>query len=102
MLRRSLLLVCALVAAAPAWGQDLVGLYLTWHSDPSTTMTINWVDLRANSSLDVHYRRTGEEAWTKAAGAKFAIADTTMVGRRVTLTGLTPGEFAARYAPPAG
>lgn len=103
LIRRTLLFICTLVISAPAWGQDLVGLYLTWHADPTTTMTINWVDLRANGPLDVVYRRTGESAWIKASGAKFSIADTTMVGRRVTLTGLEPGvnyEFAIG-APPA-
>lgn len=73
------------------WSQDLVGLYLTWQSDPTTTMTVNWVDLHTDSPLDVHYRRIGEPGWQKAAGAKFAIADTTMQGRRVELTGLLPG-----------
>lgn len=78
------------LAASAGWAQDLVGLYLMWQSDPATTMTINWVDLHASSPLDVHYRRVGEKAWAKATGAKFAIADTTMQGRRVELTGLLP------------
>ena len=79
-----------LLAIAPAWSQDLVGLYLMWQSDPSTTMTVNWVDLHTDSSLDVHYRRIGETPWTKATGAKFAIADTTMQGRRIELKNLLP------------
>ncbi len=87
-LRRTFLLA---FAAASAWSQDLVGLYLTWQSDPTTTMTVNWVDLHTDSPLDVHYRRIGESGWQKATGAKFAIADTTMQGRRVELTGLLPG-----------
>jgi hypothetical protein len=78
------------LSAVAGWSQDLVGLYLMWQSDPSTTMTINWVDLHTSSPLDVHYRRVGEAAWAKATGVKFAIADTTMQGRRVELKGLLP------------
>ena len=70
---------------APLFGQDLVGLYLTWSADPATTMTVNWVDLRTSSSLDVHYRRIGTSEWKVAKGTKFAISDTTMQGRRVQL-----------------
>lgn len=102
MLRRTLFSLCALLTCPSAWSQDLVGLYLTWNADPTTTMTINWVDLRANSTLDLQYRRTGEAAWTQAQATKFAIADTTMVGRRVQLTGLAPGtnyEFAIGAVP---
>ena len=84
-----LFLLSALTAAS-AWSQDLVGLYLMWQSDPTTTMTVNWVDLHTNSSLDVHFRRVGETAWMKATGTKFAIADTTMQGRRVELQSLLP------------
>lgn len=83
-------LALVLLGLPAAFSQDLLGLYLTWQSDPTTTMTINWVDLRANSPLDVHYRRIGEAAWSKATGAKFAISDTTMQGRRLELTGLKP------------
>ncbi|MBM3786714.1 MAG: metallophosphoesterase family protein [Acidobacteria bacterium] len=84
-------LLCALFSLA-VWAQapDLVGLYLTWNGDPATTMTVNWVDLHTATSLDVHYRRIGEAEWKIATGSKFGIADTTMQGRRVQLTGLTP------------
>jgi len=61
-----------------------------WNSDPSTAMTVNWVDLHTDSSLEVHYRRVGEQAWAKATGTKFSIADTTMQGRRVELKNLLP------------
>jgi hypothetical protein len=80
----------ALTAAMPGWSQDLVGLYLMWQSDPATTMTVNWVDLHLGSSLELHYRRVGETPWGKATGVKFAIADTTMQGRRVELKNLLP------------
>ncbi|MBI2686184.1 MAG: metallophosphoesterase family protein [Acidobacteria bacterium] len=79
-----------LLAAVSVCSQDLVGLYLQWQSDPTTTMTVNWVDLHTNSPLDLYYRRVGETAWAKAAGAKFSIADTVMQGRRVELKNLLP------------
>lgn len=97
MLRTTLLLLCVLLGATPSWTQDLLGLYLTWHSDPTTTMTVNWVELKEKTSPELAYRRTGAEAWTKSTATRFTIADTTMVGRRAVLTGLEPGtnyEFA--------
>lgn len=83
-------LLLAAFAIVSAHAQDLVGLYLLWQSDPSTTMTVNWVDLHTDSALEIQYRRVGETSWTKAAGAKFAIADTVMQGRRVELKNLLP------------
>lgn len=77
--------------AYSACAQDLVGLYLTWQSDPTSTMTINWVDLHTSSSLEVFYRPVASAvAWNKATGVKFTIADTVMQGRRVELKGLQP------------
>ena len=77
--------------ACGACAQDLVGLYLTWQSDPTSTMTINWVDLHTSSSLEVFYRPVASAvAWNKATGVKFTIADTVMQGRRVELKGLQP------------
>lgn len=102
LFRRHLLLVCALLCAAPVCAQDLVGLYLTWNADPTTTMTVNWVDLHANSSSDLFYRRTGATAWSKTTATRFTIADTSLVGRRAALSGLEPGsnyEFAIGREP---
>jgi hypothetical protein len=41
--------------------QDLVGVYLTWKSDPTTTMTVNWVDLFEGSSNTLWYRQAGND-----------------------------------------
>jgi hypothetical protein len=84
-----------LFAYSTCSAQDLIGLYLTWQSDPTSTMTINWVDLHANTSLDVYYRpvASSASAWNKATGSRFTIADTVMQGRRVELKGLQPDTF---------
>ena len=49
----------------PDAAQDLL-----WQSDPSTKMTVNWVDLHTDPSLDLHFRRVGETAWSKQTRAK--------------------------------
>ncbi|NDD63486.1 MAG: hypothetical protein EBZ36_05860, partial [Acidobacteria bacterium] len=58
-----ILFVCAAIGGPSLVGraqsQDLVGVYLTWKSDPATTMTVNWVDLFEGSSRSVWYRRQG-------------------------------------------
>lgn len=87
------LALISFLGSAPSSAQDFVGLYLTWKSDPTTTMTVNWVDLRSGSSPEVHYRRTGTDSWTTATAKTFAIADTTLVGRRLTLANLDPNTF---------
>ncbi|MBM3753022.1 MAG: metallophosphoesterase family protein [Acidobacteria bacterium] len=84
------ILLALLALLTPLAAQDFVGLYLTWSADPATTMTVNWVDLRTTSSLDLHYRRVGTQEWKAAKGTKFAISDTTLQGRRVQLTALSP------------
>ena len=39
-LRLFIVLVALTTTAAPLAAEDLIGLYLTWRDDPTTTMTI--------------------------------------------------------------
>jgi acid phosphatase type 7 len=77
--------------AAPVAGQDLVGMYLTWQGDPTTTMTVNWVDIYAASSDTVWYRQIDTEKWLSAKAGRSNVGPTTLQLRRVELTGLKPG-----------
>lgn len=55
--------VCVvLLGSVLARAQDLVGLYLTWQGDPTTTMTVNWVNLYPESSPKVFYRELATPA----------------------------------------
>lgn len=92
--------------SAAAAEPDVIGVYLTWTRDPSTTMTINWVDLYADSSLTVRYRplpqattdatsggaseATTEPAWSIATAERRAVGPSVLQRRFVELTGLEP------------
>jgi hypothetical protein len=49
---------------------SLVGLFLTWQRDPTTTMTIDWHYLLSADDLEpyVDYRPTGSQSWLSAQG----------------------------------
>lgn len=85
----SLILTLALCASAAA--QDLIGLYLTWSHDPTTTMTVNWVDIYANGSETVWYREAKSDSWHRARATQSTVGPTTMQLRRVELANLKPG-----------
>ena len=86
----TLLLACLCAAPATTRGQELVGLYLTWKSDPATTMTVNWVDLYENTSSTIWYRKRGATEWVSAEARRTTAGPSTLQIRRVELTGLDP------------
>ncbi|MCC6491412.1 MAG: metallophosphoesterase family protein [Pirellulales bacterium] len=87
----SLALTISCLATAPATAEDLIGLYLTWRHDPTTTMTVNWVDIYEGSSATVNYRAAGQGAWEQATADRSTVGPTTLQLRRAELTGLEPG-----------
>ena len=78
------------VTAPVASSQDLTGLYLTWSRDPSTTMTINWVNLYPRHTLTVYWREVGADAWQEATATQSAAGPSSLQIRRVELIGLKP------------
>lgn len=76
--------------AGGALAQDLVGLFLSWKRDPTTTMTINWVDIYEGSSNTVWYRPVDAKDWIQAKAERSTVGPTTMQLRRLELTGLKP------------
>ncbi len=105
-IKRSLLLVVAAGIALPAIAQiDFVGIYLTWEDDPSTTMTVNWVNLYEHTAASLMYREAGEEDWKTAEGSHHRLKPSTLQVRRVQLSGLKPDtdyEFFPGNEPPSG
>lgn len=81
--------VCSITTSAA--GQDLVGLYLTWSHDPTTTMTISWVDIYSSGSDTLWYRKYGVEDWSQVAANRSTVGPTTLQLRRSELTNLQPG-----------
>lgn len=97
-----LMVLWAVLLSGAAVAQDLVGVYLTWKSDPATTMTVNWVDLFDGSSNQLWYRRNGATDWLTAEAVHTRAGVSTLQVRRVELTGLLPDtlyEFGIGKAP---
>lgn len=86
-----LMLWAMLLPACAARGQDLTGLYLTWHNDPTTTMTINWVDIYPKGTLSVFYRPAdSEDEFVEATAEHKAIDPSALQRRWVELRDLKP------------
>ena len=83
-------LLATVLAPAVAAAQDLVGLYLTWSSDPSTTMTVNWVDLYPKNTNTVFYREKGADAWQQGTAKQLVVRPSSLQRRYLELTGLKP------------
>jgi acid phosphatase type 7 len=80
-----------LQSAAALAQSDVIGVYLTWQRDPTTTMTVNWVNLypgirRPPSGIATARRRSGRAPPAPSAWS----GPSTLQVRRVELTGLKP------------
>ncbi|HZN64121.1 MAG TPA: metallophosphoesterase family protein [Tepidisphaeraceae bacterium] len=93
LLRRFVTVLCVALAAcwsAAASAQDMVGLYLTWVRDPSTTVVVNWVDLYPDSSDAVYYRQAGEKEWRAGKAKRTRVVPSALQRRHLELEGLKP------------
>lgn len=71
---------------------DPPALYLSWRTDPTTTMVIRWHSLiEQNRSAVVRYRREGEADWRTASGTSHPMPYSDRTVHVVELTGLAPG-----------
>lgn len=84
---------------------DVIGVYLTWQRDPTTTMTVNWVNLYGGEPAKIWYRKLGDKDWLNGSGTLHAASPSVLQVRRVELTRLLPDttyEFMlGEKAPPA-
>jgi hypothetical protein len=105
-MRRILIALFAAATILPSQAQtDVVGVYLTWQQDPTTTMTVNWVNLYPDTPATVYYRVREQSEWQSATGTHHVAKPSTLQVRRVELTGLQPDtmyEFVLTERPPAG
>jgi acid phosphatase type 7 len=91
MIRSLLLLGFLIVPLASVRAQtDLIGLYLTWQRDPTTTMTVNWVNLYEHTPANVWHRIEGAEQWTSTTGTRHQADPSVLQVRQVELRGLQP------------
>jgi hypothetical protein len=89
---RALFLTATLLIFSPSARAyyDIIGVYLTWQQDPTTTMTVNWVNLYPDQPATVSYRKSGEKAWQTADGSMHAAKPSAFQVRQVELTSLAP------------
>lgn len=67
-------------------------LYLTWHDDPTTTMTVCWLSETPDAPEPfVFYRANGDDTWRKAPGSAHPFPHTGQTISQVDLAGLQPG-----------
>lgn len=101
-----LLLTFAAVATGVGWAQEgdaradpgaTVALYLTWQSDPTTTMTIEWHTEGRGRGARLEFQRQGEGDWDDREPETIPfphaaeVAGVDRMIHRVELTGLEPG-----------
>lgn len=72
------------------WARLSSSLFLTWWTDPTTTMVIQWIDLAAAPEL-VSYAPLHSPEWKVATVSTKPFPDTDLVVYRCELRGLTPG-----------
>lgn len=78
-------------------GQDNPeGLLLTWQSDPTTTMTVDWhVKSERVSDAVIHFKQARDSVWRSQSGHRITLPIPEKNIYRVELSGLNPG---TRYA----
>jgi len=69
---------------------EVIGTYLTWSDDPTTTMTINWVNIYPHTPATVRYRVKGEGEWQTQSGSHHTLTPSVLQVRQVSLDGLQP------------
>jgi len=65
-------LLLLLLSTGGAFGAP-VAAYLTWQSDPATTMTVSWIGDGSGQEGRLLYKKAGEEKWKTAEGERLLI-----------------------------
>ncbi len=87
--RHALRVVCFGLLSFAARAQDLVGLYLEWARDPSSTIIVNWVDLYPEGTTDLLWRQEGAAEWKQAKALRHSVPPSSLQRCSVELTGLS-------------
>ncbi len=97
---RTLLAVLALAAVSGCGAGDRIWpvsteghdpVYLTWQSDPTTTMTVNWLTETGEIGDEIAYARRDDQAWRTVSGTHHPVPSTNLLVHTVELTDLEPG-----------
>jgi hypothetical protein len=86
----ALLLVVSVATAAAAQGVGPAAVFLTWSSDPTTTVTVDWHLLPGTDAPHVEIRGPGLKGWVSREGRAFPFPFSSRTVRRAELTGLQP------------
>ncbi len=88
--------VAARRAAAVLGGAE--PFLLTWHGDPTTTMTVIWLDADGPDRDEVHFAAVGGDTVRSASGRHHSFVEPGIVVRVVELGGLSPAStYRFRY-----
>jgi hypothetical protein len=106
-------LLSAAACTGAGWPDETPALvYLTWQSDPSTTMTVQWLSAEGVTGDEVRFAPADGAVWRTVAAALHPLPHSDRVVHVVELTGLEPGrdyrfrlgglagEYAFRTMPP--
>lgn len=66
-------------------------LFLTWRADPTTTMSIQWVDRESTQDRSIQFAQLDAEIWQSAPVLLKPFPETDLKVHRCDLTGLLPG-----------
>jgi hypothetical protein len=76
-------------------GFDPIALYLTWHKDPTTTMTVRWQTLvgatPATIVTRVEYRKLESDTWLSHNAVAIPMPHSNRITHEAELVGLEPG-----------
>jgi hypothetical protein len=75
----------------PVVGYAPSSLFLTWRTDPTTTMTIQWVDRESTDDRSIRFAPLDAEVWQSAPTLLRPFPDTESKVHRCELIGLHPG-----------
>ena len=75
----------------PAQNKAPDSLFLTWQRDPTTTMTIQWVEKKQGEARQVQFAAVKAEDWRQKEVELRDFPGTDFKVHRCELTGLTPG-----------
>lgn len=84
------LLIVVFSASTAVAQQDPTGIFLTWKSDPLTSMVVDW-HLESASPEVLHVKEKGADTWSQQQSAVYPFPHSERKIHRVALSGLKPG-----------
>jgi len=71
-------------------GKDPIAVYLTWHNDPTSSMTIQWISDGSSTDNLLYWHNDTDDKWQKANGKSKLLPTLPYRLHRIELTKLEP------------